>query len=91
MRIALVLLVCLTLGCSLQIGPQGFNGNFGQSSISTCGSIEADGQPDCTVIQGAPISVPGAQLVGGWLAMVTGAVAKFFGVSVPVPAGGEGT
>jgi len=80
-RWVLVLLLVATLGCAGGVTKHGVFGSFGQSDISTCGS----GETDCTAIKGAAVSVPGAQLVGGWLALVTRAAAKFFGVVLPAP------
>ena len=80
----LCLALWLPLGCSLQIGPQGFNANFGQSSISTCGPIVEgeDRQEDCTVITGAAVSQQAGSMIGGVLA---GAL-RMLGLSYGVPA-----
>ena len=73
-----VLLLVALLGCAGGVTRHGVFGSFGQSNISTC----TEGEPaDCTVITGAAISVPGMQLLGG----LVGAVAKFFGLSLPEP------
>ena len=80
-RWVLALLLVATLGCVGGVTKHGVFGSFGQSDISTCGS----GETDCTDLKGEAISVPGAQLVGGWLALVTTAAAKFFGIELPAP------
>lgn len=89
-RILICAIAIAALGCSVQIGPQGFTANFGQSSVSTCGEIPSQSyegeQPDvpenCTVIDGAPISEQAGNVVGGLLA---GAL-RIVGMSYGVPA-----
>lgn len=80
-RLVLVLLLVTSLGCSFGITGQGIWGNLGASEISTCGSV-AEGEPlpeECTVVKGAPVSVPGAQIFSGVLALAAGLASKFLG------------
>lgn len=80
---AILLALWLPLGCSVQIGPQGFTANLGQSSVSTCGdAVEGQIVPEeCTVIKGAPLSEQAGNVVGGFLATVL----RMLGMSYGVP------
>lgn len=82
-RVGVILLALgLPLGCSVQVGPQGFSGNLGQSSVSIC---KGD-PPSCTVIEGAPVSEQASNVIGGFLAGALRMLGLSYGVpTVPAP------
>ncbi len=78
MRWVFILIVVLSLGCSVYAGPQGVGANLGQSSVTVC---KGD-PPSCTEIRGAPISEQAGNVIGG---VLVGAL-RMLGLSYGVPA-----
>ena len=84
MRILAILLV-LSLGCSGAISGQGVIGNIGAGSVTMCDEGDVEGE-NCTVLQGAGISIPGAALVGGIVEIGMSILARFLGPLATGPA-----
>ena len=86
-KLGVVLLAMwLPLGCSWAITSEGAFANFGQSSMSTCGTGQVEGE-NCTTLSGAPISEQASNVVGGVLAGALRMLGLSYGVpTVPAPA-----
>ena len=90
MRWMLILVLISSLGCVGSISRHGAVGQVGQGSVTMCDkTCESETECGCTVVEGAAISVPGAQIFSGVIALAAGLTMKIFGVPVPAPDPGE--
>ena len=82
-RLIAILLLVGSLGCSWAITSEGAFANFGQATMSTCGTVDGTEatERDCTVIGGAPISEQASNVIGG---VLSGAL-RMLGLSYGVP------
>ncbi len=82
----ILLALWLPTGCSLAITGQGAYANLGASTIRTCSEVESGAlQDDCTVVNGAPISLAAGSIIGGLLQMAARTVGASYGVPVAAP------
>ncbi len=90
MREIFVTVVLLALvGCQGAITGQGAFVGLGQGSTRSCSEPAEGEEPadECTIMQGSAISVPGAQIFSGVIALAAGLTSKIFGVPLaPVAA-----